>query len=157
MIGRTNAGGGGLKMVTGTVSALNYKQTGTDYTTDYWIIPASLIGFTPKILIVGRTDATIACVHSIDERLLYGDKLFNKAVYPDLAALYFSSSYVWKQSGTSTSVNYITINGTEYAYVPNAWNNANVVWFHEDGSIRFTKGRYTDDSSFGTIGYVVLG
>ena len=157
MVGRTNAGGCGMKVVTGTVSLSSYKQTGTDYTTDYAIIPASSIGFTPKIVLICRTDSNILGAYPISEKVLYGNNIFENAVYPDLDALYFSSTYTWTQSGTSTNVSYITISGTQYAYVANTSKYADVVWFHQDGSIRFTMGRYTGDTGISSLGYVILG
>ena len=156
MIGRTNAGGGGgVKTVTGTVSFTKYSTSSANYYAHCAVIPASLIGFKPKMVLLGITSDTALSAYSVDEKTLYGGLVCDTAVYPDGTATKFTETNVLQKSGENTSVDYITLGGTEYAYVPNT--SRKVAWFHSDGSVRLAFGTMLSAGATEDMTYILCG
>ena len=153
-IGRTNAVTSGMKMITGEVSFSSQRYEYTDYTIDYAVIPASLIGFTPKIVLLGYTTARILGIYYPDEKVIYGTPILPYIVFPDGTAQYFSGTS-FEPTGASTDVSYIVLGGTQYAY-KNSWDRK-TIWFHNDGSLRLTTYRYTSDDTTSNMRYIIHG
>lgn len=154
-IGRTNAIGGKMKMVTGNISFSSQRDGYTDYTIDYAVIPASLIGFTPKIVLIGYTAVANLAICYLDEKVIYGNAVFPYIVFPDGTAQYFSGTYSLKQIGASTDMSYTVLGGTQYAY-SNHWGR-NAIWFHDDGSLRLAAYRNTSSNKTQDVTYIAYG
>lgn len=164
MIGRTNAiAAGGIKTITGSITFSTARDSSTwaeDTTSnfDYAIIPANLIGFTPKLVLLAYTNVGYICAYSLEDKKVYGTSLgFNGIVFPDDSAYKIGGAGSWgymPASLSAASATFVTLGGTQYAYVGTVKKG---LWLHGDGSIRILQYRYSNATLTSPVSYIIYG
>lgn len=170
LIGRVNVGGGTFKRVSGylNLTAVSNRES-------YGMIPASAIGFKPKVLIFATYSSnggsiSNARVVDIENKICYGgrDQSWD-VIFPDLTAVSFGSilSNSWGNGGSdcTAQIRTMTYGGVPYKCVVDTTDSGDgtygrSTYVSADGGIQiFSKTPYRDGSGgyIATFYYYILG
>lgn len=170
LIGRVNGGGGTLKRLSGYLNL-----TAASNRESYGMLPASAIGFKPKLLIFApysSNGGSIGNIHAVDieNKISYGGRDQSWGIiFPDLTAKSFGSmiSSSWGNSGSdcTAQIRTMTYGGVPYKCIVSTTDSGDgtygrSTYISANGDIQiWSKTAYRDGSGgyVATFYYYILG